>query len=1088
MDRLIDLMRSRPLGIFFFISAAIIFSNYFIELQAVLASTDLLFNHYPNLIFGHQSLRAGYFGLWNPYIFAGIDFTSSFHNHMLHPVNWVLVLAPEKWIFHVLTLRIFLEISLIGYVAFKIARLYHRDSTIAFLVAIVAQLGGFTWFTVTTLIGTHLLAISLIAIYLILTLSNRDHRVAFILLTICFADILLMGHIGYILAFGFPIILVFIWRTWPHCLLRPWAAETAIIIAAAFTGLLLAAYRLIPILHGLIYEQVGLANIGLPTSLGINGYFALTGFIPEAFGIHLGEATNLFGPLGVVGRHTQFHNLLYFGIVPLIILYFALARGFDRKTFLVALVTSIIAIVPLELIAPFSDIFSILFFPAHHEIIPRTLFPFLLIFTISLALAEFSKDTFSIKEEWLRGLILVTGVVLAVLIAFYTRAIPDSLAKVIGADLRWFIYPAKISLITVLVVFLLIAFRWSLDLNFTNNLTNIAASTYFVIAFFAGFLILKEGIYNQWIVLRDYFYSAGLALWIMTVILLARKRASLNTNTPSRDNITLAGAAITLIILLIPIPEMEGSPRTSGAMLAPVLGAFKFILLTFATIELLNRWRLKDLKKEYLVLLLTILTIGDLLFFNKIYSHVGTSPFVTSVFPERKIPGLPSQAETAYHSSIIPNVLSNPDLSIDKNNVDHWNLGGHETRFKREMAERQEGFTVQVVDDNGGSLFQDVLLPSSTRIVSFGAWVKTNYPNKVKALLTSENIGVSSPEHTGSGKWEWLMTTFESNSGDDLETVRPHIVITGKGNFTILNPKLVLNDQVAPDVFPDPNLVLHTKSLDLALNGPPTLDLSQYRVNNPNHFIQYHHSTLSNIPMVYKLPTYGGVDSDVKSGIIELIKAFEQTTPWVSRAGITPKSTNQKLLDILGVKYEFIGPKEVEVRPNALARLALFHDFKIATSFQNAIEILKEDSIDLTSTVTIEGTPNWEFKVEKHKHFEPIEYHSPSTSKLEANLKLDAPAILLFNDSYSPHWNIYFQGKKLPLLRTNANFMGAFLPKGDGQLVLEFEPQPFLALVRLSLSISIALAIFSLLLFLKIRKSKNCSTRPSNLLRYGPPN
>ena len=67
------------------------------------------------------------------------------------------------------------------------------------------------------------------------------------------------------------------------------------------------------------------------------------------------------------------------------------------------------------------------------------------------------------------------------------------------------------------------------------------------------------------------------------------------------------------------------------------------------------------------------------------------------------------------------------------------------------------------------------------------------------------------------------------------------------------------------------------------------------------------------------MPTYAGVDSDVKKNLLSLINAFDGHPPdWNLRMGIHGTLTNPRLLDLLGVKYDWDG-HDLVVRPNALA-------------------------------------------------------------------------------------------------------------------------------------------------------------------------
>src|ERR1035441_933105 len=60
-------LSERRVYILFLLSAAILFAPFFLQGAVLLSNTDNLFNHYPNLIFGHRTLRSGDLGLWNPF-------------------------------------------------------------------------------------------------------------------------------------------------------------------------------------------------------------------------------------------------------------------------------------------------------------------------------------------------------------------------------------------------------------------------------------------------------------------------------------------------------------------------------------------------------------------------------------------------------------------------------------------------------------------------------------------------------------------------------------------------------------------------------------------------------------------------------------------------------------------------------------------------------------------------------------------------------------------------------------------------------------------------------------------------------------
>src|ERR1022692_1293769 len=111
-------LSERRVYILFLLSAAILFAPFFLQGAVLLSNTDNLFNHYPNLIFGHRTLRSGDLGLWNPFLFAGVDFSQVLHHHMLNPINWILLPVPESFLLQAITIKIMIEISLAGFIAY----------------------------------------------------------------------------------------------------------------------------------------------------------------------------------------------------------------------------------------------------------------------------------------------------------------------------------------------------------------------------------------------------------------------------------------------------------------------------------------------------------------------------------------------------------------------------------------------------------------------------------------------------------------------------------------------------------------------------------------------------------------------------------------------------------------------------------------------------------------------------------------------------------------------------------------------------------------------------------------------------------
>lgn len=1039
--------------LFFLISAGLVFSNFILQFKVVVGSTDQFFGHYPNLIYGYRALRSGSLGLWNPFIFAGTDFTASMHNHMLNPINWVLLPFPEKYIFHALTLRCLLEVSLIGYLTFRICSLYLGKTWGALFCAVVAQLGGFTWFTMITFIATHLLMISIFSIYLILTMDTRRPVANIVLLILCFADILLVGHIGYMSAFSLPVMVTFLAKIWSPSPTRSRMEAVAIVLGAALFGMTVAAVRLWPIMHELLYEGVVIPNLGLPSQMGNCGYFALSAFIPEAFGLHLSDSQAIFTLLNVPGRHIAFHNLVYGGIVPTLLVYLGLLRSFRFRTFIFSLLFVVVANGPLFVIQPISDIMNIICFPVIHEIIQKTLTSFL--FVAALASAVYDLSNGEIEEPKLRSFIVVIGVVLTAYLAMGTKVLhvrPES-----SRFEPWIFRGFQLAMIGVLTGTLTMAMKLRLDAGTARRLTNTAVILFGIAVLAAALTAARMELFSHWLVIRDFAYTLGAVIWAVGVISYMRHREV--NNRGSRSYLWMAQVTIALLILIIPWSETSGPRTLITGILAGFLSSFKFLALSFVALEILASWGSKRILRTQLFSLLTFLTLGELLFFTKLYSTAGTSPFVkaSALYPEHTLPGQGSDIDAWHQSPSLPNLLQNYQLTGSSHGIPGWAIGGGEPQIVSAAVSKGFGaITIHYPVD--GTLFQDKTLPDKPKSVAFGAWVKSKQGQKVFVFITSGGVGgAPSASYAGGGQWEWLSARFDDARG--LGSVRPHVAMAGPGEMTIFGPRLVGGPIVTPSIMPE-GAVHPTEALRVLHEPPPRFDLHQFRMNNPNRMVGLHESTLCSIPMVYNIPTYGGNDSDLSKDFTDFVSAFEPGNSSVFRIGIIPRLTNSRLLDILGVKYDCT--HGLEVRPNALARFSFYSDFEIL-DVPHMVERLKQASFDPTRTILIDRDPGWGVDPKQvAPKFQPVEFRSPSSIQLEAEMDISKPGILLFNDRYSRYWRASFNGTALPIMRANAIFMAVSVPRGRGHLTCEFVPTEFLRLARISIFIVSILGLLGL--------------------------
>jgi hypothetical protein len=76
------------------------------------------------------------------------------------------------------------------------------------------------------------------------------------------------------MAFGIPIIIVFLIKSWSINLKRSWAEITPVVIGAAIFGVCIALPRLQAVLSALLYEGVAFSHEQWLPSLANMGYFS----------------------------------------------------------------------------------------------------------------------------------------------------------------------------------------------------------------------------------------------------------------------------------------------------------------------------------------------------------------------------------------------------------------------------------------------------------------------------------------------------------------------------------------------------------------------------------------------------------------------------------------------------------------------------------------------------------------------------------------------------------------------------------------------------------------------------------------------
>jgi len=1063
-------LRLKGAGLFHAFLAALLFFPLFTGAFAA-GGTDLIYNHYPNLLFGYREFHQfGAFSLWNPYIFAGTDFSGSIHAHYLNPLYWPLLALPEAFLFHGLTALFMVMNGLIGFLWSRIAHHLGIKGAAPLLVGLVAQAGMFFWFTMTTMIAVPMYLAASLAVWLLVTYSSRSWLKNYIALSASMAMLIITPHPMYILGFALPVAGFFAVHFYPHWLLRPWRGATPALAAAALTALLFASYRILPVFIEIASRGNAIDSARIVYDAFNAAYFGLTAFNPLSLGISLFDSMDVSAALhGPRGRHAQAHNALYFGVAPLILIYIALRRRPTKGLFALFGIYLALQISYLHVVQPLSDIIYFVFYPVAHEGLfrPAAALTFLfLLVTALLALPVITPE----KIRSLAGECLAIGsLFFAGWIAMLARMTYNLSATFEKVSLRAFANACRFSLLAALglmAVSMPVARRWLRHPAF--GLVGIAIALLFLAAAAPALqrytVLTPDDIAVRPLLSALTVFCACAAL--LGAIYMRRRDASL---------IMLAlFVAAAILLQALPYDRMLGAGLPYITWVGSIGWATFFALLIAALVVLAQVDR-PGFDLNRVMLLLTALATLDLFTAYRNYSYVNviTEPYYRTlnlIYPGQTFASAQMGADSQ------DNLTLNSGFEFEGGMPANWKFGGAGISLCPPAAPipMQQGNAVHVChSENGGmgNLYQDVELPASASQVALGVWVRAEAPMEVRTFLTNppNKRGGAPASYAGDGKWRWIVTNIAYEGS--LKSVRIHLNMAKAGRAEFFAPRLVIGATALPLAFPGDKQTLSADGDSLM----EQFDLDDFRANRV-HMINkvMGNELMTNFAMVARTPTYAGVDSDLPADFLRFLDQFKRLDPsWFHRAGLHAVMDNERALDLLGVRYDTDrGGSQIIIHPNALPRFSAFSAYEVIPDFSATLARLKAPDFDPTRVLLLDRAPLSAASGgaapggPTSPRMQLMHYERPAADTLSLKIDAEAPRHLLFNDRYSPDWNATWNSRPLPMLRANSIFMAVVLPEGPGELVFRFQPALFHRLSLLAAGIGALLALLAAFAYL----------------------
>lgn len=633
--------------------AAIVFSPYFLYNYVLLANSDVPDFNVPMFILARKAVWTGHLNLWNPYLLNGVSNLLSAVvpiYGVINPANWLLFLVPEKYLLLAGTFQSFVNLWLVGVVAYLFFREELKSCKWAFFASAIYQLCNYTlWWSWAFDLSSLLLWFT-IALYLIWTAHNRRAYLNYILLTLILTVLLIPSYpvvtVNMLIILSVMALYRFLsqfatFSCWHHLFTSA---------GAIITSSLIFILRLLPTWFEA--SQTSRAQ-GFTADFRDISFLGLRLFNPEVFGVDNHASYQLLGATRLgEAFDSEFHIHGYFpqffGVVVALLLVWAIVTSKKQQQgafwfWLGYVLVSFSIIVGLE---PFDTIFRVLIFPVYRIIGLQIYLPLGVCVLAGLTAKTLEDNN---PEDWItsRSLSLFTGicfVILAYILSIWLLQYPDATNLV------------RLGLIAMaaLVIFAWLGQNWQLFpkqklfslLEYSTLVCLIGLCLYFT--FFATD-------FNQTFVSHLRIISTSLLL-----LLLIYLGTRLEVRTFWGFSAYLIGQIILFIITFSLIVVLYPSVTAFREWLLPehiwrlaLLGTLRFVIVTLSFVAVLRLLQQRKFRQEWLFPVFFLLLLFDILPTGKIYSFLLSTPFYKNpiLFPSDRlnvvgVDGFPLELDT----------------------------------------------------------------------------------------------------------------------------------------------------------------------------------------------------------------------------------------------------------------------------------------------------------------------------------------------------------------------------------------------------------------------------------------------------------
>ena len=168
----------------------------------------------------------------------------------------------------------------------------------------------------------------------------------------------------------------------------------------------------------------------------------------------------------------------------------------------------------------------------------------------------------------------------------------------------------------------------------------------------------------------------------------------------------------------------------------------------------------------------------------------------------------------------------------------------------------------------------------------------------------------------------------------------------------------------------------------------------------------------------------------------------------------------KKILDMLGVKYIVIddygeidaehlslvydsGRLKIYENTAAAPRAYAVHNIIPVNNEEEALAIMKENMLDYSTCAIVEQETSREFMQTEASVSDIVEVVDYKANSVSIQCHMGSEGLLILSDLYYPGWNVYVNGEKKEIVRTNDILRGVYLEQGDSMVKFVYRPMAF---------------------------------------------